>query len=395
MEISIELLLNLPSLRVTDCVLSDKEAHIYCESIIDSGNCPSCGKATSEVTMYSRRTVRDMALLGRKVSLHVQTRQFHCSDCSRYFSERFDFVEPSKTMTTRYEQYIYFSTLDICISQVSIKEDICWPTVYEIHRRYSKKQVQSRDVWSSVRYLGIDEISIRKGTKNYACCLVNLERGIVLDFLPSRLKGDLVSYFEQKGAAFCAQIEVVSSDMWDGYTTLADAVFPNAITVIDRYHFFVHFNKALHTSRSQLRKEFPDEEVFKHLRWALLKNPENLSLEEQLLLQKAFAISEELSQMYQLRKDLKQIFDTDQSIAEARVVLDQWEEKASKMANKPMQKFLTILANWKDKIVNFFQDRLSNGVVEGLNNAIRGIIRRSFGFHNFDNLRLRVLSELG
>ncbi len=60
-----------------------------------------------------------------------------------------------------------------------------------------------------------------------------------------------------------------------------------------------------------------------------------------------------------------------------------------------MQVFLKILINWKDKVLNFFQDRLSNGLVEGLNNAIRGIIRRSFGFHNFENLNRRVLLELG
>ncbi|WP_367175037.1 transposase [Flavobacterium sp.] len=34
-------------------------------------------------------------------------------------------------------------------------------------------------------------------------------------------------------------------------------------------------------------------------------------------------------------------------------------------------------------------------MVEGLNNAIQGIIRRSFGFHSFENLKRRVLIELG
>ncbi len=68
---------------------------------------------------------------------------------------------------------------------------------------------------------------------------------------------------------------------------------------------------------------------------------------------------------------------------------------ASKIDNKPMQVFLKILINWKDKVLNFFQDQLSNGLVEGLNNAIRGVIRRSFGFHNFENRRRRVLLELG
>ncbi len=93
--------------------------------------------------------------------------------------------------------------------------------------------------------------------------------------------------------------------MWDGHTTLAGDIFSNAVTVIDRYHFFIHLNKALNATRSCLRKEFPDEETFKHLRWAILKSPKNLSPKEKTLLQKAFTLSEELSQVYQLRKDLK------------------------------------------------------------------------------------------
>ena len=49
----------------------------------------------------------------------------------------------------------------------------------------------------------------------------------------------------------------------------------------------------------------------------------------------------------------------------------------------------------KDKVLNFFQQRITNVTVEGLNNAIRGVIRRSFGFHNFQNLKRRILVELG
>lgn len=390
-----ELLLNLPSLRVTTCSVSAKEAHIHCESILSSGSCPVCLKLTSTVTMYQTRTIRDMALLGRKVWLCLTVRQFHCPHCDRYFNERFDFVEPSKTMTKRYEEYIYFFTENICISHVSVKEDISWATVNEIHIRYGKEHLSTRDVWQPVRYLGIDEIAVRKGKKNYACCLVDIERGIVLDFLESRQKADLVAYFQAKGAAFCQQIEVVSSDMWEGYTTLAGTLFPGAITVVDRYHFFAHFNKALHTTRSVLRKEFPDEETFKHLRWALLKSPENLSEKEQELLEKAFRLSEELAQIYQLRKDLKQLFDTHQTVEQAEIALDLWQAKANKIESKPLNVFLKIVTGWKSKVLNFFHDRITNGMVEGLNNAIRGIIRRSFGFHNFENLRRRVLVELG
>lgn len=395
MEINIELLLNLPKVRVLNFVLTDQEAHIYCESTSKEGLCPVCKRASSEVKMYQERTIRDMALLGRKVYLHLKVRQFHCEDCGRYFNELFDFVEPSKTMTIRYEEYIYFMADDICIHQVSIKEDIVWSTVQRIYAQYGDKQLDKRTVWHSVRYLGIDEISIRKGKKNYACCIVDLERGILLDFLENRQKETLIAYFQEKGTDFCNQIEVVSSDMWDAYATLAGDLFPRAISVIDRYHFFIHLNKALDSSRKFLRKEFPEEECFKRLRWTLLKNADDLSQEEEISLKNAFSISPALQAVYELRKDLKLIFDSELSKDQGAVQVEEWQEKAQKLDNKFLKAFLKMLHNWKDKVLNFFHQRHTNAVVEGLNNAIRGIIRRSFGFHSFENLKRRVLIECG
>lgn len=395
MEIDFEILLNLPFLRINSFTISDKVAHINCESILETGHCPSCMLQTKSVINYQERTIRDMALLGREVYLHLRTRQFHCQSCNRYFNERFSFVEPSKTLTIRYEKYLYKMCENICISDVSTKEDISWLTINELHKRYANKELASKDSWSFVKILGIDEISVRKGKKNYACCLVDLERGIVLDFLEDRKKETLIAYFKAKGSAFCHQIEVVSSDMWDAYSTLAGDLFPNAFSVIDRFHFFMHISKALDGTRKLLRKEFPDEKCYINLRWALLKNPINLDKDESDLLKKAFNLSSELASVYSLRQELKLIFDSDLTKKKSEQKLKEWEDKAQKTANKFMIMFLKTLNNWRDKILNFFHMRHTNAVVEGLNNAIRGIIRRSFGFQSFDNLKRRVLTELG
>jgi hypothetical protein len=58
-------------------------------------------------------------------------------------------------------------------------------------------------------------------------------------------------------------------------------------------------------------------------------------------------------------------------------------------------KFVGTLENWWKEILNYFIERVSNGYVEGQNNAIRNIIRRAFGYRNFNNFRLQVFSELG
>jgi hypothetical protein len=94
--------------------------------------------------------------------------------------------------------------------------------------------------------------------KNYTCCLVDLEIGIVFDFLENRQKETLTEYFKAKDAVFCNQIE-----------------------------------PGLDSTRKLLRKTLPEKEDFKNLHWALLINPAKLSDDENQKLQKAFEASSE------------------------------------------------------------------------------------------------------
>ena len=233
--------------------------------------------------------------------------------------------------------------------------------------------------------------------RNFACVLRDAERNVVLDFLEKRDMATLKAYFAKKGVALCQQIEVVVSDMWDGYVNLVGAkgIFPNAINVIDRFHFVQHISTSLDGQRKLVRKEFASDERLKNLRWPLLKSPHSLNPDEQLQLKVAFEVSPTLGLIYALRTKLKAIFDTDCSKEAGLLALTSWEEEAAKVESKPLGKFLITVKNWKDKVCNFFTDRLTNGGMEGPNNHIRGLIRRAFGYVDFQALRLRVLTECG
>ena len=74
-------------------------------------------------------------------------------------------------------------------------------------------------------------------------------------------------------------------------------------------------------------------------------------------------------------------------------ILEEWVQDASKIEFKPLQKFTTTVSNWKEQIVNYAIFPVSNAVTEGLNNIIRYFKRISFGIPNFENMRLRVLSN--
>jgi len=92
--------------------------------------------------------------------------------------------------------------------------------------------------------------------------------------------------------------------MWQGFVNTAKAVFPNATLVVDRFHFFSHLNKALDNQRKNLRRQFKDQEEFKRLKWALLKNAEDLTDDQRRKLNQVFLLTPQLKMFYEKKREI-------------------------------------------------------------------------------------------
>ena len=237
----------------------------------------------------------------------------------------------------------------------------------------------------------MDEFAIKKGKNNYAVVLVDLETGMVIDVLEDREKAAIIAYFKEKGQEYCDQIEVFSCDMWEGFSNAAKELFPNADVVIDRFHFFHHLNQVLDRERRRLRKKYPNEEKIKNIKWLLYKKWDNLESEEKQALLKAFRYSKELRNLYFLKNELVNIFDSEISKEAAEQICGEWIIHAQSLNNASMNIFLKTFSFWKNDVLNFFTHRVSNGIVEGINNVIKMIKRRAFGFRNFLNFRAKIM----
>ena len=136
-----EVLLSLPFIVVTNVEISKKELHINCESQLESGHCPNCLCQCTEVNQSQERILQDLSISGRKVYLHLKSRQFICEDCNRFFYERFHFASKYERMTIRYEDFIYHRCIGVDLSYVSRQEDLCWATVNRIFEKWSTKKI--------------------------------------------------------------------------------------------------------------------------------------------------------------------------------------------------------------------------------------------------------------
>jgi transposase len=170
-------LLALPDLQVDRVEYAPKQITLHCHINTPQQIRPHCLQPATLVNQYTHRQLRDLDISGRQVWLHIRTRQFVCSVCDRYFSERIAFADPAKSYTHRQAKWI----IDCCARQpfaaVGALLDVQAKTVQRLYYHHVRTRLDLPARYARVRRLGIDEIAHRKGKANYACVLTDLDRG--------------------------------------------------------------------------------------------------------------------------------------------------------------------------------------------------------------------------
>lgn len=387
-----EELLGLKELQVNQVVVKERELAVYCESKLAQSHCPCCLQKCHFVKQTYERKVKDLSISGKEVWLYITSRQYVCKDCNRHFYEQFSFVAPNESVTKRYGERLYDLCQGIELQCVVVRENLCWQTVNRIFQKHARKQVNQGQAFEKVSRIGIDEIALKKGHNDYVAVVVDLDTGQVLDLLEDRTKQSLLCYFQAKGAAFCAQIKLFCSDMWEGYLNTAKEVFPNAVLVVDRFHFFARLQKALDACRRYLRRKYSKADELKQIKWMLLKNPSSLTASQKQQLDTLFTKPEYglLKATYQAKNTFRAILESDLSRQNAEAQIQGWLTQLAETTNRFLTDFINFYTTWKSYILNYFQGRYTTGLIEGINNKIKSIKRRAFGFSNFDNFKLRV-----
>ena len=197
-------------------------------------------------------------------------------------------------------------------------------------------------------------------------------------------------------------IHTFCSDMWDGYLSAAAefiAARPEvkARIVIDRFHVAQNYRADFDTLRKhelrRLRQELPKEsykEVASGMHWVLRHNHANLNEFDKVRLRTLFQYAPQLHRAYTLREELTAIFNLILDLAEGRRRLEKWAAKAERFGLNCFDTFLKTLRNHLAAIANYFQRRANSGFVEGFNNKLKTITRRSYGLKRIDSLFRRL-----
>ena len=368
---------------------------LLCEVAHPVAICPDCQQPSEAIHEYKPQLVRDVSAFGMACYLDYVRRRFKCQTCQKPFTEQLATVSLGR-YTVRYEHYIFEQYRQASITEIADQENLGYKAAQGIFYRQAEARV-SQASCQPVRRLGVDEISLKKGHQQFMLILSDLDRHCVIATLEDRQMERLEAWFEGLSETERQAIVEVSMDMWSPYRSAVERHLLQAEIVADRFHVAQNLNRAVTKARRDIQRNAPDEikECLKGCRWVLVKNQANLSEKEQAKLASLYETSADLKQLHQLKEAFRDIFEADHTRHQAALSLADWIEKVRQAGLKALDPFLNTLDNWGQQILNYFNQRTSQGFVEGMNNRIKLIMRRGFGYRNFDRFSLRILIECG
>jgi len=391
-------LLNLPQFKVTQYsieTISEREIlHLFCELTTHVGICPDCQALSTKVKQYHKRCIRDSDIWQKQTFIHFKSRRFECPNCANCFTEELRSVTWRRRQTHRFEEEVYQCCKEMSLKATSERFHLSYSTVEEIFQKRGK-QHKTELSWNTVRVLGIDEIALKKRHKQFALVISDLERHCVLAVLPHRDQATLTAWLNDLTPQQRKGIQAVSIDMWRPYRTVVQQLLPHAEIVADRFHVMKQLNDQLSKARRRIQREADSEtgQALKGCRWLLVRNGSQLTPEQWEQLQRALFADYQLLEAYQLKEEFRAIFERIHDREKAVRFLKAWSFKVQQTGNWYLLAFIKTLQNWWDEILNYFNERITNGFVEGMNRAIRSLIWRAYGFRNFENFQLLILAK--
>jgi transposase len=347
--------------------------------------CGVCRERCLEVHDIRReREWRDLSMRKLPLKLRYRPRRVACPRCGVRV-EDFPWAEPWARVTTALSHAVAVLARELSWKGTAREYGLNWKSVATIVKRAVQYGLKHRK-HPPVHAIGIDEVSRRKG-QVYLTVVYDLERRVLLWVGDDRTEEAVRPFFTKElGKRRCQTLQVVCMDMWAAYARLVRDHAVNAQILFDRFHIVKHLNEAVDAARRDLWRQLTTQErvTFKGTRWLLLKNPWNLSSGQKERLSTLVRWNAPLVRAWYLKESF-QLFWTYKQSWRAKQHLLKWMNSAMRSRLEPFKKFVGMLRSHLDGVLAWTKTRLSNGAVEGMNNKIKSISHRSFGFRTAEN----------
>lgn len=404
MEDRIQVPLDLEDFEVTGCEVADGSLEVRVRSTKPPA-CRHCGSVWVTGHGRSERRVRDRACSYPCV-LRWEQRRFRCHDCHRTSRERHPEIAGKRRVTERFRRALFERACCEPFSDVAASESVSLYRVEEAFEAHAGAELVEASP-EPPRVLSLDESAFKKRFR-FHTVLSDPERGAVLDLVEGRDKGSVRSGLLALSDQVRAGIETVVIDCHWPYRQAVEEVLPNARIVVDKFHVLRAVDAAARRVRIRLGRRPPHLRVgprggterHRHrandprihgARWIFHKRADNLTASERRRLEELLAVSTpELRLAWLLREAFASIYEApDRAEAERR--LEIWIDHIHAAGLREFINTWRTLSHWREPILSYFDDRVTNAFAEGVTNKIKVLKRRAYGFRDPARYRRKVL----
>ena len=341
--------------------------------------CPECRRELRGKIVVKPRRWRHLDFAGVRCFLASDVREGRCSLHGRRV-ESVPWAHPAARHTHDFDRQVASLVQVADKSAASRMFGTTWRTVGRIVARVVD-DLLPKDRLGGLRKICIDETSYKRGHR-YLTVVTCLKQRRVVWIGKGKSAKSLAHFFEELGPQRTAELEVVAIDMGRAYINSVETHAPRADIVFDRFHVVKLLLEAIdEVRREECRKlKGDDRAALKRTRYSLLRNPAHLNPKDEDAIARVRATNARLTQAYQFRVDIEELWKLNDE-AKARMFLDNWTTSVMSSNIKPLEKFARTVRNHLHGILGFFRrDRTTSGLAEGMNNKIKLVIHRAFGF---------------
>ena len=388
--------LNVKSHKVVKVAEKNDQIEVYMDvSRRKRLPCGICQTLSPQRDRLGRRRFKHVPLWGIPVVLLYRPARVKCAVCGGIRVEKIPFAKGKSRMTTGLVWTLSTMARILPWKTVSQMYHVSWNTVRSAVKQAVDYGLNHRDI-GSVIYIGVDEISRRKGHK-YATVVYDLVEKRILWTGQGRTKETLEEFFKEHKESLQGTLKAVCCDMWRSYIDVIKAnVEKDVVMVFDKFHVVQHLNKAVDAVRKEearmLKKDNP--ELLKKTRYIWLKNPENLTDKQRSRLGYLEKLNLKVNRAYLLKEVFRDFWDYSYPKS-AKKYLNKWFWWATHSRLEPLRDFAWMLRKHQQGIMNYFKCRITNGITEGLNNKAKTVIKRCYGFRTMPTLKLALYHCLG
>lgn len=349
--------------------------------------CPKC--ATPSKSYYDKRwiEVRDEPIRGVDTRIKILKRRYFCRTCRKPFTEPISGIIPKRRTTQRYRRSLLwacdkFSDLKSVRRAYRCSSSLLYKILYE---QLELKQRERQNPWPAK--IGIDEhfFSRAQGYTQYATIVTDMVNKRVKELVLGKSIAEVTTQLQHIPGR--ENVKLVTCDLADTYKTFAKEFFPNAEVVADKFHVL----RLLTGHIMRKRREITGTNATRKARKLLLMSSKKLDYFDRKAIWDYLQNYPELAELYHWKERLHGFYRT-HGYERASIAFDNMTNDMAAAKTTEIKRLRQTLLRWRIEILNYFKNRLTNARTEGFNNIAKLVQKRAFGYKNFRNYRLRLLS---